>query len=65
VASAQVDKPVGTGLGLPLAKGLVELHGGSLAIASTPGVGTTVTVLLPTMAKELVAPVLNLLHVPG
>jgi signal transduction histidine kinase/HAMP domain-containing protein len=37
----------GTGLGLPLAKALVELHGGAVAIASTPGKGTTVTVTLP------------------
>jgi signal transduction histidine kinase len=37
----------GTGLGLPLSKNLVELHGGSLEIASTPGVGTTVTLVFP------------------
>jgi signal transduction histidine kinase len=37
----------GTGLGLPLARALAELHGGRLEIASTPGHGTTVTVILP------------------
>ena len=37
----------GTGLGLPLAKALVELHGGSLDLQSRLGVGTTVTVQLP------------------
>jgi PAS domain S-box-containing protein len=37
----------GTGLGLPLAKKLVELHGGSLEIESKPDVGTTVSVHLP------------------
>ncbi len=37
----------GTGLGLPLAKSLVELHGGSLDLQSRLGVGTTVTVRLP------------------
>ncbi|GGE80227.1 hypothetical protein GCM10011317_41790 [Niveispirillum cyanobacteriorum] len=38
----------GTGLGLPVAKSLVELHGGSLSIDSEPGEGTTVSIRLPT-----------------
>jgi two-component system cell cycle sensor histidine kinase PleC len=37
----------GVGLGLPLAKSLAELHGGTLAIQSEPGRGTTVTVTFP------------------
>ena len=37
----------GTGLGLPLAKSLVEIHGGSLVLASKLGEGTTVTVRFP------------------
>jgi len=37
----------GTGLGIPLTKGLVEAHGGTLEIQSKLGVGTTVTVNLP------------------
>ncbi|WP_158045089.1 sensor histidine kinase [Skermanella pratensis] len=37
----------GTGLGLPITNSLVELHGGRLLIASTPSVGTRVTVHLP------------------
>jgi len=47
VASTWNRKHAGTGLGLPLAIGLIELHGGRLAIASEKGVGTTVTVWLP------------------
>ncbi|MBW9112663.1 HAMP domain-containing histidine kinase [Rhizobium cauense] len=34
----------GTGLGLSLVKGLVALHGGDFAIASTPGAGTIITI---------------------
>ena len=31
------------GLGLPLTKRLIELHGGTMEIVSEPGKGTTVT----------------------
>ena len=37
----------GSGLGLSLSKDLVELHGGTLRIESTPGRGTAVTVTFP------------------
>jgi signal transduction histidine kinase/HAMP domain-containing protein len=37
----------GTGLGLALSKMLVESHGGTLAIESSRGVGTTVSFVLP------------------
>ena len=48
----QIDNPYnrinqGTGLGLPLARRLVELHDGRLLLESRVGVGTTATVMLP------------------
>jgi len=37
----------GTGLGLSVSYGIVAKHGGDIRVASTPGAGTTFTVLLP------------------
>lgn len=37
----------GNGLGLPLAKRIAELHGGQIRVESTPGSGTTFTVMVP------------------
>jgi signal transduction histidine kinase len=37
----------GTGLGLPIAKSLIELHGGTLTLESQPGRGTKAVILLP------------------
>jgi signal transduction histidine kinase len=37
----------GKGLGLAIVKRIVELHRGSVAVASTPGQGTAVTISLP------------------
>jgi signal transduction histidine kinase len=40
----------GTGLGLVIARSLVELHGGELRVASQPGQGTTFSFTLPVAA---------------
>ena len=37
----------GTGLGLPIAHSLTQMHEGEIKIRSKPGTGTEVTVLLP------------------
>ncbi|HEY1709383.1 MAG TPA: ATP-binding protein [Rhizomicrobium sp.] len=47
VDSRLARKYQGTGLGLPLAKQLTELHGGNFELKSAEGVGTTVTFTLP------------------
>ncbi|MDJ0950135.1 MAG: ATP-binding protein [Alphaproteobacteria bacterium] len=54
VESALTRKHQGTGLGLPLVKSFVELHGGTLLVTSTKGAGTTVTVRFG--AKRILQP---------
>jgi signal transduction histidine kinase len=58
VDSSLARKYEGTGLGLPLSKQLMELHGGNLSLESQVNVGTTVTVTLPPgrlVAQDMVA----------
>jgi signal transduction histidine kinase len=45
--NAMTQTRSGLGLGLPLAKRLAEMQGGTLSLSSTPGIGTRVTVTFP------------------
>jgi len=45
----------GAGLGLPLAKSLVEVHGGKLEIVSARNSGTTIKIILPADRVKYVA----------
>lgn len=40
-------KKEGTGLGLPITKQIIESHGGTISVVSTPGQGTIFTIRLP------------------
>jgi len=60
----QVDRRLnrayeGAGIGLTLAKRYLELHGGSLQLASTVGVGTTAVVALPRPTTAITLPTLE------
>jgi PAS domain S-box-containing protein len=47
----------GTGLGLPIVRGLIQLHGGTLSLESRLGSGTSITLTIP--ASRIVAPPLR------
>jgi len=53
LSSLRMTSRNGHGLGLAIAKSLVEAHGGSIDVASFVGQGTTFTVLLPLSAGRL------------
>ncbi len=43
-------KEHGTGLGMAIAKSIIEAHGGRITVSSTPGNGTTVEIRIPAIA---------------
>ncbi len=49
---SRVDKTEGTGLGMAIAKKIVDLLGGAIAVESEPGAGTTFRVTLPLQIEE-------------
>jgi signal transduction histidine kinase len=53
VESARRRSHDGTGIGLALAKELIEMHGGRIEVESTLGIGTTFTVSIPFGSKHL------------
>jgi signal transduction histidine kinase len=46
------DRPPGAGLGLPIARGIVERAGGSIELRSAPGAGTSVRIVLPAASER-------------
>ena len=46
-------KSKGTGLGMAIAKGVVESHGGAISIRSKTGIGTTVEISVPTLPQTI------------
>jgi two-component system cell cycle sensor histidine kinase PleC len=53
--NAHLSGESGTGLGLPIVRALVRLHGGDLRIASEPGAGTVVSVEFPVSRNLAIA----------
>jgi heavy metal sensor kinase len=58
VDSARSRRSGGTGLGLAIAHSIVLRHGGEIDVLSSPGIGTTFTIMLPLAAHQPDVPVL-------
>jgi signal transduction histidine kinase len=52
VDAARAGRPSGSGLGLSIVKAIVEQHGGTVSVSSTPGTGTVFEVLLLAPAQD-------------
>ena len=59
VADHLTKENEGSGLGLPIARALMELHGGELVLTSTLGMGTTVFLRLPNNRVHCLVPKLS------
>lgn len=49
---SEVQRVAGTGLGLSIVHSLIEMHGGTIEVDSTPGEGSTFTFCLPLVTED-------------
>jgi signal transduction histidine kinase len=56
INESDARRRVGTGLGLPITKHLIERHGGTITIESEMGKGSAFTLTLPTVTSDFKAP---------